>query len=723
MSLLRKCSDGVPLVLEPSCPRMDKHRNKLTKAILNFTLEIIYLLTGEDYSVTKKTSGEFVVPSNCSNVLGGWSRTQSPIMESPPHSLLNERNKRQKILKLTNKIIELLTGEVPVRCQDVSVYFSMEEWEYLEGHKDLYKDIIMEEHKSFTSLDGLRNPPEQCSNLLQLPDISELNWNFPQDHQGEDLLDIEVKEEIEDDWQYGSSNRSAPEIYPCPLYVQNCPEGNRSIPQNYQVEDLTRGGVKAEEEEGASVKGDQQCKEEEIPVDIRADNPSRNSEGTCLLSDYQVEDKDIMHHSSVENLITLNVYLGHHNKDLSSNPPNHEEPSDQSVIVTPRAAGNPSRNSEGACLLSNYQVEDKDIMHHSSVQNLITLNVYLEHHNTDMLSNPSNCEEPSDQSQIVTPAGHRADKMFQCGECGKLFTKKSNLSVHRRIHTGEKPYSCSECGKCFTRKFSLDQHVQIHTGQKPFSCLECGQSFDQKSLLSRHKLIHTGEEPVELTCSECGKYFIKKSGLVEHQKIHTGEKPFSCSECGKAFIQKSGLIEHKKIHTGERLHTCLECGKCFPRKSNLVRHQRFHTGEKPYPCSECGKRFTQRSVLVEHQRIHTGEKPYLCSECGKRFTQKSDLVEHQRIHTGEKPYSCLDCGKCFITKVKLKVHQRIHTGEKPFTCSECGKGFTQKSHLSKHHRFHSGEKPFACSECEKCFSKKSSLVYHQRIHIVDKPYS
>ncbi|XP_075699319.1 gastrula zinc finger protein XlCGF66.1-like isoform X1 [Rhinoderma darwinii] len=127
---------------------MDKDRNEMSRRILDFTLEIIYLLSGEEYTIVKKASGDCTTP--IIHESGGWSSSQSPITEPPPHSRIPEK----KILELIYKMTELLTGEVPIRCQDVTVYFSMEEWEYLEGHKDLYEEVMMENYRPRTSQDA-----------------------------------------------------------------------------------------------------------------------------------------------------------------------------------------------------------------------------------------------------------------------------------------------------------------------------------------------------------------------------------------------------------------------------------------------------------------------------------------------------------------------------------------------------------------------------------------
>ncbi|XP_075070994.1 gastrula zinc finger protein XlCGF66.1-like [Mixophyes fleayi] len=177
---------------------MDKDRSHITDGILNLTLEIIYLLTGEEYIVVKKTSDERVIPSSHLHVSERLTRTQNPaqVTVPPPHLLIHEKNNDQKILQLTNKIIQLLTGEVPIRCDDVTVYFSMEEWEYLEGHSGLYKDVIMENHKTLMSWDGSsnRNTPDRCLRPLFSLDCTEENHITPQGYQGDNLADIKAED-------------------------------------------------------------------------------------------------------------------------------------------------------------------------------------------------------------------------------------------------------------------------------------------------------------------------------------------------------------------------------------------------------------------------------------------------------------------------------------------------------------------------------------------------
>ncbi|XP_075439267.1 uncharacterized protein LOC142483066 isoform X2 [Ascaphus truei] len=154
---------------------MKKDKKPMAEMILDHTLEIIYLLTGEDYIVVKK-HGDRITDSSSPCVPEGFCRTQRPDMDHPTNSLIHERSNdkklmSEKILELTNKIIHLLTGEVPIKCDDVAVYFSMEEWEYLEGHRGSYKDV-MENNQSLSSLAQTVSfiSPAQPAAGLQLPE-------------------------------------------------------------------------------------------------------------------------------------------------------------------------------------------------------------------------------------------------------------------------------------------------------------------------------------------------------------------------------------------------------------------------------------------------------------------------------------------------------------------------------------------------------------------------
>ncbi|XP_066455012.1 uncharacterized protein [Eleutherodactylus coqui] len=198
---------------------MDRKRDKMAESIFTLTLEILFQLTGEDYTVVKKTSSD-----GChAPVSDGWGRPLSPITGPPPHPLIPEEINEQKILELTNKMIELLTGEVPIRCQDVTVYFSMEEWEYLEGHKDLYKDVMMEDHQPPPSpgRSNKRTAAERCPRPL-LPQNDQLV------NADEDLLPIDATE------THVRGEQLCKEEIPT-----DDPPGSRREPGNYRPVSLT----------------------------------------------------------------------------------------------------------------------------------------------------------------------------------------------------------------------------------------------------------------------------------------------------------------------------------------------------------------------------------------------------------------------------------------------------------------------------------------------------
>ncbi|XP_077314887.1 uncharacterized protein LOC143935121 [Lithobates pipiens] len=477
-------------------PHMGSYKRQRTRKLLSQIVELVCLVAGEDLKLVKKN---------------------------------------EDLSKFYQK-----EGQIPVRYQDVAVFFTREEWNYIEENEELYKKEILS--------DPNESKEDQIEDFI---DDFEEDADITDDHFFK-LLEVNSQ---------GHSPGAAPvgrKRKKVLLPTMPC------IPEHVPGE---------QRQENTDWSNNRTCKSEYF-----SDNDDAGEEdGGCLRSlDPELGNEETVSAShDLKPLIkredcSPEVSTGSNAADDSHNAPG--------PMLWIAEDGTTSTHwmpwhgySSDTPIMKRQTGRQKKVLKQPVVpSDTVDVAWHTAHNDTEL-------EEHSESRLRNLPAldwvsrQRPSQATLWCGVCNMCFYSMAELKTHQITHSEETLLRCEDCAEVFDVKGDLEKHKAKEHGKLRYPCEVCGLQYNYRSQYIIHQRTHTGEKP--FCCKECGQAFGHKCSLLIHMRKHSGSSLFECGRCGKLLDTEQALEKHRK------LRFCVNCKKCFTRRA-LRRHLKMHTPDE-----------------------------------------------------------------------------------------------------------------------------------------------